>query len=244
MSWAKRGRAAVVAALLLGTQAARADNDFVVYSANLLQGQRELAFYGYDTHDSRSDLNGIGAYNFSVANAFTPHWKSEIYFGEFDRFPGSTLALSGYEFENTFHFLDASQYWLDVGFVASYAYIKQPNQPSQFEFGPLLEKQFGHVNNRLNLIWERQTGGVSPHFMFRAAYSMRYMIEMASSTFSPGMEIYYRPADNARQVGPMLYDEIRFPDKSELEWSLGVVFGANAGAPARTVMARAEYEFY
>ncbi|HKB59854.1 MAG TPA: hypothetical protein VKC56_07375 [Gallionellaceae bacterium] len=244
MSWAGRGRAALGAALLLGAQAACADNDLVVYSANLLQGQKELAFYGYDTQDSRSSLNGIGAYNFSVGKTFTPHWKSEIYYGEFDRFPGTSVYLSGYEFENTFHFLDAAQYGLDAGFVASYVYVKQPNQPSLFEFGPLLEKQLGHVNQRLNLIWERQTGGVDRQYVFRAAYSARYMIEMDHSTLSPGMEIYYRPADDAHQIGPMLYDEMRFQDKSELEWSLGVVYGANAGAPARTLMARAEYEFY
>ncbi len=51
-------------------------------------------------------------------------------------------------------------------------------------------------------------------------------------------------ADNARQLGPMLYGERRFAGDSELEWSLGVVYGANAGAPARTLIGRAEYEFF
>lgn len=242
---AKRGMAALLAAgLALGGGAARADNDFVVYSANVVQGQSEVAAYGYVMQDSRPDLNGTAAYNFSVAHTFTRSWKSEIYFGEFARFPGSTTGLSGYEFENTFHLLDAERWWADVGFVASYAYLKQPGQPSQAEFGPLIEKELGATDQRLNLIWEKQVGaGASGQYLFRAAYSARYTFDFDASSLAPGLEIYYRPADNARQAGPMLYGEERFANKSEVEWSVGVVYGANAGAPTRTLMGRAEYEF-
>jgi hypothetical protein len=237
--------ALLAAGLVLGGHAVRADNDFVVYSANVVQGQNEVAAYGYAMRDGSPDLNGTGAYNFSVAHTFTKRWKSEIYFGEFARFPGSTVALSGYEFENTFHLLDADEYWADVGFVASYAYLKQPGQPSQAEFGPLIEKELGATDQRLNLIWEKQVGaGASGQYLFRAAYSLRYTFDFDDSSLAPGLEWYYRPADNARQVGPMLYGERRFGDKSEVEWSLGVVYGANAGAPARTLMGRAEYEFF
>jgi hypothetical protein len=249
MGFAKRGRArswmAVPGmALLLGGQAARADNDFVVYSPYVFQGQSEVAAYGYTMQDARPDLNGTAAYNFSVAHAFTRRWKSELYFGQFNRAPGSTLVPSGYEFENTFQLTDTGAYWADFGFVASYAYIRQPGQPSQFEFGPLIERDSEHLDQRLNLMWEKQVGdSASRQYMFRAAYSLRYLHEFAQSSLGPGLEAYYRPVDHSRQIGPALYGEVRGHGKKELEWSLGVVYGANSGAPTRTLIARAEYEF-
>ncbi len=228
-----------------GVQTANADNDFIVYSPYVVQGQSEVEVYGFNSQDGRSDLNGASGYNISVAHAVTSWWKPELYVGEFNRDPGGTTHPSGYEFENTFQLTNRGEYWADVGFLASYAHNKLPGITSVAEFGPLLEKMSGHIDQRLNLIWEKQVGGgASGAYTFRSAYSISYNINSGMATYSPGIEAYYRPGDNAYQVGPVFSGELRTDKGSELEYSIGVVFGINPGAPDKTLLARLEYEFF
>ena len=236
---------AVLILPLLGVRAARADNDFVVYSPYVYQGQTEVETYGFASQDGRSGLNGAAGYNVSVAHAVTSWWKPELYVGQFNRAPGSSMNFSGYEFENTFQLTDVGEYWVDMGVLASYAYVRQPGQPAVAEFGPLFEKHMGHLYQRLNFIWQKQIGaGASGQYLFRSAYSARYRFNVGRSTLAPGIEAYYRPNDNAHQIGPMLYGETYPGGRSELEWSVGVVYGVNAGAPVRTLIGRLEYEFF
>ena len=229
----------------LAVSTARADNDFIVYSPYVVQGQSEVEAYGFSSQDGRSNLNGASGYNISVAHAVTSWWKPEIYIGEFNRDPGSTTHPSGYEFENTFQLTDRGEYWVDAGFLASYAHNKQPGILSDAEFGALLEKWYGHIDQRLNVIWEKQIGaGASSTFAFRSAYSISYKMDFNKASFSPGLEVYFRPNDNSYQIGPVLYGEIRTDAGNEMEYSLGVVHGINQGAPDRTLLFRVEYEFF
>lgn len=234
--------AVVFPALLLVSGAARADNDYIVYSPYVVKGQSEIETYGFYSIDGRSDLNTASGQNFSIAHAYTSWWKTELYVGEFNRDPGSTTRLSGYEFENTFQLTDPGQYWADIGFLASYAYNKQPGLANSLEFGPLFEKLSGHIDQRLNLIWVKPIGGGSNEF--RSSYSVSYNFRSNRSTFAPGIEVYSRPNDNAYQIGPVFYGEYRTDQGSELEYSLGVVYGINQAAPAQTLLARMEYEFF
>ncbi len=229
----------------LGAKTAHADNDFIVYSPYVVQGQSEVEIYGFSSRDARSNLDGASGYNISVAHAVSSWWKPEVYIGEFNRASGGTTHPSGYELENTFQLTTPGEYWADVGFLASYAHNKLPGITSNAEFGPLLEKMSGHIDQRLNLIWEKQIGGgASGAYTFRSAYSISYNIHADKATYSPGLEAYYRPGDSAYQIGPVFAGELRTNKGSELEYSLGVVFGINPGAPDKTLLARLEYEFF
>ncbi len=222
-----------------------ADNDFIVYSPYVVQGQSEVELYGFDSVDARSDLNAASGYNISVAHSFSSWWKTEVYVGEFNRDPGGSTRPSGYEFENTFQLTTPGEYWADAGFIASYAYNKQPGLANSIEFGPLFEKLSGHIDQRLNLVWQRPIGsGDSGSNEFRSAYSISYNMDYNKATLSPGIEAYYRPSDNANQAGPVLYGELRTDSGNELEYSIGDVFGLNRSAPKHTLLARIEYEFF
>jgi hypothetical protein len=226
-------------------KAAYADNDFIVYSPYVVQGQSEVEAYGFISRDSRSDLNGATGTNLSIGHAVTSWWKPEVYVGEFNRDPGGSNHPSGYELENTFQLGSPGEYWADIGFLASYAHNKLPEVVSYAEFGPLFEKISGHIDQRLNLIWEKQIGGdASGAYPFRAAYSINYNVHSENITYSPGIEAYYRPHDNAYQIGPVLAGELRTGQGNEMEYSIGVVFGTNPGAPDKTLLARVEYEFF
>jgi hypothetical protein len=228
-----------------GTRVAFADNDYIVYSSHVVKGQSEVEVYGFSSQDARSNLNGASGYNISVAHTFTSWWKTEVYIGSFNRDPGYSTHPSGYEFENTFQITAPGEFWADFGFLASYEYNKQPGTSDSVEFGPLLEKLSGHIDQRLNLIWKRPFGsGDGGPNEFRSSYSISYKMDYNKATFSPGIEAYYRPGDDAYQAGPVLYGELRTDAGNELEYSLGVVYGINQGAPDKTLLARLEYEFF
>lgn len=237
--------AALMVAFGMNAKIVHADNDFIIYSPWVMQGQSEIEVRGFGTQDARSEQNGAGGYNISVAHAFTGWWKAEVYVGEFNRDPGGTMYYSGNEFENTFQLTPSGEYWADIGLLASYAYAKQPGMVNSLEFGPLFEKLSGKIDQRLNLIWVRPVGsGDGGSNEFRSAYSISYKMNFDKATFSPGIEAYYRPSDNANQLGPMFSGELRTETGSELEYSIGVVFGVNQGAPDKTLVARLEYDFF
>ena len=234
---------AALAACCFGT--AQADNDFIVYSPYVVEGQSEVEMFGFDTRDSRGALGGTGGYNISVAHAVNSWWKPEVYIGQFNRDAGGAMRPSGYEFENTFQLTQRGEYWADAGLLASYVKSRQIGVPSRAEFGALLEKWTGHVDQRLNLIMEKQTGtGVSGVWALRSAYSVSYKMDMSTGSVSPGVEVYLRPNDNAYQIGPVLYGEMRTAAGSEFEYSIGIVNGINPGAPDKTLLLRMGYEFF
>lgn len=217
-------------------------NDFVVYSPYVTRGQSEIEFRSYSFIDSSDALDGERGYDISIAHSFTDWWKPEIYLGEYQRQPGQGTELVAYEFENTFQLTQVGEYWADIGFLASYEFATQPGEISALEFGPLFEKRNGRFVQKLNLIWEKQIGvGAGNYYEFRTAYSLSYQVRQ---WLAPGAEIYLRPHDNAYQIGPVLYGELVSSKGSELEYSAGVVFGANPGAPNQTLVLRLEYEFY
>ena len=223
---------------------ALADNDFIVYSPDIVKGQSEVETYAFLSQDNRATFNGASGLNVSVAHAFTSWWKPEIYIGEFNTNPGGPNYLAGYEFENTFQLTERGEYWADLGWLASYGYSKLAGTPDTLEFGPLLEKRSGHIDQRLNLIWNRAIGaGAGPGYDFRASYSLGYAIEQGRVTWIPGVEAYYRPTDDAHQIGPVLSGEIRTGPGREIEFGFGMVYGMNPWAPQKTWLARLEYEF-
>lgn len=228
--------------LMMAAVSARADDDFIVYSPHVAQGQSEVELRGYTYQDGRANLNGAGAFETSLAHTFTSWWKAELYAGEFTRDPTLGTHLAGQELENIFQLAEAGEYWVDPGFVASYIHNHQPGVPDGVEFGPLLEKQVGRLVQRLNLIWQKDLGGnASGKYNFRSAYSFGYQF---STRVVPGFEAYYRPADDAHQIGPAFSGELPLGRGDELEYSTVMLYGVNHGAPDRTVIMRVAYEFF
>ncbi len=215
--------------------------DFIVYSPHVTQSRSELEFRGSGFRDNSPNLKGTRSYTLSAAYGVTSWWKPELYFAQYDRQPGGSTQPSGYEFENTFQLAPMGKYWADPGFLFSYEHVKASGTPNVVEFGPLFEKRDGRIDQRLNMIWEKQVGrGAGGNYAFRTAYSIDYRLNVA---FRPGIEAYYRPSDNASHLGPVFNGELHTTAGRELDYSVGVVFGLNSRAPNQTIVARLEYEF-
>ncbi len=228
------------AAMLAGT-AARASDDFIVYSPYVTEGQSEAEFRTHQQFDGDPALDGERAYVLSLAHSFTSWWQTEVYLGRYERDPGTANTFEGYEFENVFQVTDQGHYWADFGFLASYEYNALPDEPGVLEFGPLFEKRTGNIDHRLNFIWEKELGGgASRHYEFRASYAATYRV---TALLQPGFEAYYRPDDDSHQIGPALNGEIATAGGNELEYHVAYLFGLNHDAADGTLALRLEYEF-
>lgn len=217
-------------------------NDYIVYSPYVVPGQSEVELRATAYRDSSVVLNHLNGQVLSVAHSFTHWWKTELYLGQYLQLPRQPSTLMAYELENTFQLAPQGEYWADPGFLFSYEFNTHLGQANAVEFGPLFEKHSGRLDQRLNLIWEREIGtGAARGYVFRCAYSLSYRITRA---FAPGVEIYARPNANQYQMGPVVYGEHVFGAGNEFEYSAGVVFGMNAHAPDTALMLRLEYEFF
>lgn len=220
----------------------RAD-DFIVYSPHVVATQSEIELRGFQYDDPRADYHDGSAAELSLAHTFNNWWKAELYVAKYQKAPGEGEHLLGYEFENTFQLTPPGEYWADFGFLAAYEHNTRPDALDTAEFGPLIEKTDGRFTHTLNLIWEKQLGaGAAGKYEFRYSYQGTYTV---SSAFRPGIEAYGRPSDHAYQVGPVVAGDWYIPGTTgEIDYRLGVVFGINAAAPRRTLLAQVEYEFF
>lgn len=230
------------ALLTIGAASAARADDLIVYSPHVNQGQSEIEMRGFYTRDGRSDVDGQAAGELSLSHAFTGWWKPEIYVAEYERNPGESGGLVGYEFENTIQFTQPGQYWVDLGLLASLELPTTKGDRNTLEFGPLIEKTVGRFDHRVNLIFEKEIGtGASPHYEFRYSYSGSYSL---SNSFRPGIEFYGRPDDHAYQVGPIARGEWHVRGTTgDIEYRIGLLQGINASAPRRTWVGQIEYEF-
>lgn len=220
---------------------AHADDDFIVYSPYVTDGQSEVELRAHQQFDPSDELDGERAYLIALAHSFTPWWHAEVYVGSYERDPGGGNFLQGYEFENIFQLTDQGRYWADLGLIASYGINTPSGGNNVVEFGPLFEKHSGPIGQRLNLVWEKQLGtGADRRYEFRGSYSASYQI---NSMLEPGLEAYYRPGDDARQIGPALDGEFASSGGNEFEYHVAYLFGLNKGAANRTLAIRLEYEF-
>ncbi len=232
--------------LMLVTALGQADDDFIVYSPLVTYGQSEAELRGFHSQDARPGLNGLGAFESSVAHTFTDHWKVEFYTSTYSQVPGLGTQFSGQELENTFQLTEAGQYPVDFGWLASYAQTPQPNLANSLETGPLMQTRMGHTVQSLNVICQKDVGpGALPGCHWREAYSFSYRGYQIVNPIAPGFEAYNRPFDRARQLGPAISGEFKVGQAGkEIEYSAAMLYGVNYGAPDRTIVVRLEYEFF
>ncbi|HEY1990907.1 MAG TPA: hypothetical protein VGH71_00490, partial [Gammaproteobacteria bacterium] len=73
--------------LLAAAGAAQADDDFIVYSPYVTEGQSEVEFRSHQQFDADPALSDERAYVISVAHSFTGWWRPELYVGSYEREP-------------------------------------------------------------------------------------------------------------------------------------------------------------
>lgn len=232
---------AVPACLVFGASNARAEDDYVIYSPMVTQGETEVELRGYQMSAGNPALDRSGSFGVAAAYSPTSWWKSELYTGPFDYSPTLDPMRRGYEWENIFQLADHGEFWADPGLLVSYVQSNLPGVPNAMEITPLLERNTEEYIQRLNVVFQKLLGvNWMGRYNMRASYMADYKL---SEEFSPGIEAYYFPTDNTHQMGPGFSGEWSYAEHRNLEYSGALLYGIYQGYVARSLVLRVSTVF-
>jgi FTR1 family protein len=237
----------ITAALILPTPASATQK---VYYPTVNQGEVEAEFLGHYDSDNNPALDKGQKYKFELGYGVTNFWMTEAVV-EVEKAAQDKTRLDSFEWENIFQLTPQGKYWLDAGVLASVEFPANSGQPHVFEFGPLLQKQFGKMLNTANLVFVKETGS-NAHAPLQATYAWQTKW-LVSPYFEPGFEAYGDfgdvnkwgiRRDQTQQAGPAVFGSFNMGPGQKLRYEAGLLFGLNAATPGASLKWLLEYEFF
>jgi len=223
----------------------------IVYSPIIEKGEWELEAKGSYSFDKHVEKDELQEQEYSLGYGVTDHWFTEVV-GDLENSADESLNFEGVEWENIFQPFEQGQYWLDLGFLASYQFSRKNTDPDQLETRLLLQKETGEFVHTANLILEKKIGGKTPDDEEKekrgweggVAWQTRYRLR---EYLEPGIEIFYnygqfnqhpKPNDQELQIGPVISGKIL----KNIKYNVGYLFGASDAVPAGELKWILEYE--
>ena len=226
-----------------------------VYSPIVNKGEVELEYKISADFDHRDGFKNSGEQDFELGYGLTDRWFAEVE-AELDREPRGLNEDTGeeenhpYEYgatsiENVFQLTEQGQYFVDLGLFFEYGWASHHEDTDHIETKILLEKQWGDFIHRLNVGFEKETGGgekegLNPGFSWQTLYRLR-------QEFEPGFEIHseFGPAkeqgpyqEQEHMIGPVVEGRIF----RNLKYNVGYLFGISDAAPAGELKCNLEWE--
>ena len=145
------------------------------------------------------------------------------------------------------------KYWADVGFFAEYSHTAAKEDASDFNFGPMVQKEqtLGQLDllHTANLFVTKEVGrnrsSVTPILI---AWQTRARLD---PMFEPGIEYYAQlnpvasptsAGDPQHRLGPVVVGVYNMYALGKLKYELGYLFGLNNATEQGAVRWRLEYE--
>ena len=238
----------LLAVLLAVAGSAPACADFKVLSPIVNKGEIEVENAGSVTRGKHRGGEEQQSYTTELGYAFTDFWEAELE-GEVSQQPGEGLKYTATNLENIFQLLPQGEYWLDLGFLAEYSRHKRSGEHDAVEFGPLLQKEFGHFLGTVNLLFEKELGSDS-----EAGTEVGYALQLRYRWYpqlEPGMEIFgdmgevshLKPAaEQTHRAGPVLFGSFRLDGGGKIKYEAGYLIGLTRSTPSGTFKFLLEYE--
>ena len=219
-----------------------------VYGLELTQREWEFETRLDRTHDRDRDKNG--AETAALDLGYTPFsfWKVEIE-NQWAREPMQKLKYDSVAVENLFQFTETGQYWLDAGFFLEYERVSQRGDHDNVTFGPVLQKEWGPVVAKLNLLLNREIGTGADHD-FKVDYRAQTYWQFGP-TFRTGIELYGEPGpidhlkkfdDQRLRAGPVVLGTLPIPKIGKFKYELAYMFGLNTVSERGTLRGLFEFE--
>jgi hypothetical protein len=239
--------------LALGGFATAARADFEMHYPIIDYREIELEHNGSTRFDkANSGKSNNQSYTSELGYGVTPWWEPELE-GEWDAPPGQNSAFTFTTLENTFQLTDQGEYWADLGFFAEYQHAASRAGTDQFNFGPLVQKEwdvFGlNTLHTANFLVSKQVGrnrnDATPY-----AVSWQSRIQI-NQYVQPGIEYYgsfntiadrNTLSDPTHRIGPVLVGSYNLYGYGKLKYEAGYLFGLNNATEAGTLRWRLEYE--
>ena len=216
--------------------------DSKVYGTRIEAGVSEL-----ETRYARlngKDENGTSALVVEVSHGFSDRFYGAV-LTTFDHAPDSPTQVGGIALEGIYRVGTLPLIGVDVAVYGEYAAAFH-NEPHNLEFKLLLEKSFGRLNARLNLVAERLVRSAAP-VAFSYAASVDYAvigddIRVGVQAFGDLGDSYNFAGRQEQYIGPVAKFEIEHMLLGgELEIETGYLFAAgrardNARGQARLLL--------
>jgi hypothetical protein len=219
-----------------------------VYSLELTQREWEFETRLDRTNDQDREKNGAASVAFDIGYTPLSFWKIEIE-NQWARDPGQKLKYDSIAVENLFQFTETGEYWLDTGFFFEYERVSQRGDHDNVTFGPVLQKEWGPVVAKLNLLVNREIGSGADE-----AFNVDYRAQtywQFSPSFRTGIELYGEPGpidhfkkfeDQRLRAGPVVLGTFPIPKIGKFKYELAYMFGLNTASEHGTLRGLFEFE--
>jgi len=242
----RRRTAAMGFAVISATAGARAA-DFKVFYPNVTQGEFEFENRAFDTLDKDPTRTNGRNVTSELGYGVTDWWFTEVE-NEFKKDPQDKWRYTALSSENIFQLLPQGEDYVDLGFFAEYEIGMKRGDSDTFNFGPIVQKQFGRFLATVNLFVSADIGGTEPeepHFTY--GLEGKYLL---TPLFSPGFQVFgdagpfthFSPiSQQDHRGGPVFFGTWNlFPGK--INYEAGYLLGLTHDTPSGTMKFLLEYE--
>ncbi|HLG87919.1 MAG TPA: hypothetical protein VKZ79_12080 [Alphaproteobacteria bacterium] len=242
---ARCARAAAVGVVAIASQSHAAD--FKVFYPNVTGGEFEFENRAFDTLDKEPSRTNGRNYTNELGYGVTDWWFTEIE-NEFKKDPQDKWRYTALASENIFQILPQGSSFVDLGFFAEYEIAMRRGDSDNFNFGPIIQKQFGRWLTTANIFVSADIGGAepdSPHFNY--GLEVKYLL---TPLFSPGFQAFGDPgpfthfnrfSEQDHRAGPVIFGTWNlFPGK--INYEAGYLLGLTHDSPSGTMKFLLEYE--
>jgi len=213
-----------------------------IYSPIVDFGETELEFRGHYNFDDEANGNdgvdGSQKYKLDFGRGVTPRWFTEVVL-EYEHAPGEGGVLAAVEWENVIQLTEQGEYAFDWGVLLEYSHALEDDAADKFEFGPLVQTEFGRQVWTGNLILEVPlSGDEGVEWEFATRLQRRI-----SPAFEPAVELYW--SEDELQIGPALLGKTRVgAGPTIFAWQAGVLAGLTHSTPDVAVRFLVELAWY
>ncbi len=221
--------------------------DFKVYYPNVTKGEFEIENRAFDTFDSNAGRGNERNVTTELGYGLTDYWFAEVE-NEFEKAPQDKWRYHALGLENVFQLTEPGEQWLDLGFFAEYEFAMQRGNSDNFQFGPILQKQFGRTLVTANLLVAADLGGTQPQDpQFNYSIEVKYLLR---PYFQPGFQLFGAPgaftgferfSQQDNRAGPVLFGEV-YTAPGKIKYEAGYLVGLTHDSPSGTLKFLLEYE--
>lgn len=224
--------------------------DTKVYSPHVVEGELAFEQRGFAAFDGDPQKDRFVKTRYELEYGLTSWWKTAL-IGEAERSAGKDgpFKYTATALENLFQLTEPGEYWLDLGFYTELESPVAEEDPYEFEWKLLLEKDLGQTTHRLNLIFSK-TFGLHASSRVDATFGWASFLRYRE-WLQPGFEVYGEPGDftdrvnnQSYRIGPVLYGTLPGIGNGKFKYEIGYLAGITTATPSSAVKWLMEYEVH
>jgi hypothetical protein len=207
---------------------------YLIYSPYVEYGETEVELYGHNVNDNASAMDDTQQYVVEIARGITPSLSLELK-AEISNTPVNGTNTDAIALEGIYQLSEQGEWWLDVGLYAEAVYELENDEIEEYEFGPILARDFGDTTLTTNIIAEYEKDESKIESKINLKWAWRYM-----SQLQPAIEAY--TTEYEKLAGPVISGKIKYSD-TKYGYEIGWLTALDKNSPDNIVKCTLEYEF-